>query len=67
MKEVPPKLQALFLEQAARNNVSIVRDEMVELRLASDGNPDSVFSIFWPSDSTNIYMLMPKRYVYGKG
>ena len=65
MVEAPPRLEALFKEQAAANGVEIIRDAPVELRCRSKEYPDATFLIYWPSGQARIHMLVPREHVIG--
>jgi hypothetical protein len=67
MVEAPRDLEALFKSQATRNGVDIIRDEPVEIRCSSDQYPDATFLIYWPHGSDRIHMLVPKKFIAGRG
>lgn len=62
----PESLRTLIAQQAARAGTTIVRDEPVELRLADHASVDATFMVFWPSESADMYLLMPKRHIAGR-
>jgi len=66
MVEAPADLEALIKDQAARNGISLLRDQPVELRCRSEHFPDATFLIWWPTGSDRIHMLMPKRFAVGR-
>jgi hypothetical protein len=66
MVEAPSDLEALFMDQAARNGITLLRDQPVELRCRSKEYPDATFLIWWPSGSDRIHMLVPKKFVSGR-
>ena len=66
MVEAPPRLEALFKEQAERNGIVIIRDQPVELRCRSEEYPDATFLIWWPTGHDRIHMLVPKKFATGR-
>lgn len=42
MVEAPSDLEALFMDQAARNGITLLRDQPVELRCRSKEYPDNL-------------------------
>ena len=65
MVEAPPQVEALFKAQAAANEITIIRDEPVELRCRSEEYPDATFLIYWPRGQDRIHMLAPKEFSKG--
>lgn len=65
MIEVPPDLEGLLKDQAAKNGIAIVRNEPVELRCHTKEFGDACFLIFWP-DGHRMHMLAPKEFQTGR-
>lgn len=64
MSEAPAELAKFLIEQAAANDVELMRDAVVEVVCRGEGIPVQRFVVYWPSAS-GIHVLVPKSFVVG--
>lgn len=65
MIEVPPDLETVLRDQAAKNGISIVRNRPVELRCETKEFGNACFLIYWP-DGQCMHMLAPNGFQTGR-
>jgi hypothetical protein len=64
--EAPASLEALFRDQAAANDIQLIRGRPVGLRCVTPQYGDAVLMIFWPHDKDRLHMLAPRRFQRGR-